>query len=166
MAYKSKIQKDENPKTSPILNKQIAKAGSQAKPSNGKGSKKQEKASKGGKGKAQATGVKKSNSAPKPGQRKAHQAESKHGSTKSDSSELKPSKQQAKYPVVWGESDPQKRGPIVGTVLHPEDRNVVGTHSGPYTVYRALAVAAGQLDPLFKPNFYLTDSTVNIKYQV
>jgi hypothetical protein len=45
-------------------------------------------------------------------------------------------------------------------------RNVIGSHSGPYTIYRALAVAAGQLDPNFKPNFYLTDSTTNIKEQV
>ena len=87
-------------------------------------------------------------------------------STKSDSSELRPSSQPIKHKIHWGHPDPQVRGPIVGTVLNWEDRNVIGTHSGSYTIYRALAVAAGQLDPKFKPNFYLTDSTVNIKQQV
>ena len=48
-------------------------------------------------------------------------------------------------PIHWGESDPFKRGPIVGTLLNPGHRNVIGTHSGSYSVYRALAVASGAL---------------------
>jgi len=47
--------------------------------------------------------------------------------------------------IHWGESDPLKRGPIVGTLLNPAHRNVIGTHSGSYSVYRALAVASGAL---------------------
>lgn len=46
----------------------------------------------------------------------------------------------------WGESDPLQRGPIIGTVTTPAQRNVIGTHSGSYAVYRALAVASGDLD--------------------
>ena len=42
-------------------------------------------------------------------------------------------------------TDPIKRGPIIGTLTTP-DRNVIGTHSGSYSVYRALAVASGRLD--------------------
>ena len=47
--------------------------------------------------------------------------------------------------IHWGESDPLKRGPIIGTLLNPGHRNVIGTHSGSYSVYRALAVASGAL---------------------
>ena len=36
-------------------------------------------------------------------------------------------------------------GPVVGTTTNRGQRNVVGTHSGSYGVYRALAVAAGNL---------------------
>ena len=43
---------------------------------------------------------------------------------------------------------------------------MIGSHSGPYTIYRAVAVAAGQLDKNFKPNFFLTDSTISLKEQV
>ncbi len=48
-------------------------------------------------------------------------------------------------PIRWGESDPLKRGPIVGTLTSAAYRNVIGTHSGSYSVYRALAVASGAL---------------------
>lgn len=47
--------------------------------------------------------------------------------------------------IHWGDSDPLKRGPIVGTLLNRSHRNVIGTHSGSYSVYRALAVASGAL---------------------
>jgi GTP cyclohydrolase II len=45
----------------------------------------------------------------------------------------------------WGAPDPQERGPVVGSTTNRSQRNVVGTHSGSYGVYRALAVAAGNL---------------------
>jgi GTP cyclohydrolase II len=48
-------------------------------------------------------------------------------------------------PVRWGAADPLQRGPIVGTTTSRGQRNVIGTHSGSYGVYRALAVAAGSL---------------------
>ncbi len=48
-------------------------------------------------------------------------------------------------PLRWGEADPVARGPVVGTTTVRGHRNVVGTHSGSYGVYRALAVAAGNL---------------------
>ncbi len=49
-----------------------------------------------------------------------------------------------------------ERGPLIGTVTNKAQRNVIGTHSGSYSVYRALAVAAGALDPLRRPD--LTDT--------
>jgi GTP cyclohydrolase II len=48
--------------------------------------------------------------------------------------------------LQWGAADPQVRGPIVGSTSSRSQRNVVGTHSGSYGVYRALAVAAGNLE--------------------
>jgi GTP cyclohydrolase II len=59
-------------------------------------------------------------------------------------------------PVVWGAEDPMVRGPLIGTVTSKAQRNVIGTHAGSYSVYRAVAVAAGALDPLRKPD--LTDT--------
>ncbi len=47
--------------------------------------------------------------------------------------------------IRWGDPDPLRRGPIVGSTTNRSQRNVVGTHSGSYGVYRALAVAAGNL---------------------
>jgi GTP cyclohydrolase II len=54
--------------------------------------------------------------------------------------------------IKWGERDPLKRGPVVGTVTESGHRNVIGTHSGSYSVYRALAVASGALKPDHKPD--------------
>ncbi len=49
-------------------------------------------------------------------------------------------------PVIhWGAATASERGPVVGTTTHRSQRNVIGTHSGSYGVYRALAVAAGNL---------------------
>jgi GTP cyclohydrolase II len=55
-------------------------------------------------------------------------------------------------PIKWGASTPQARGPVVATVTNPAHRNVIGTHSGSYTVYRALAVAAGALNADHRPD--------------
>lgn len=56
-------------------------------------------------------------------------------------------------PIRWGAKDPRERGPVVGTLSDPSKRNVIGTHSGSYAVYRALAVAASALDPEHRPDF-------------
>jgi GTP cyclohydrolase II len=48
------------------------------------------------------------------------------------------------------------RGPVVGSTANRSQRNVIGTHSGSYGVYRALAVAAGALMRGHKPD--LTDT--------
>jgi GTP cyclohydrolase II len=47
--------------------------------------------------------------------------------------------------IDWGASTAAERGPIIGTTVSRSHRNVIGTHSGSYSVYRALAVAAGAL---------------------
>ena len=48
-------------------------------------------------------------------------------------------------PVVWGHADPSVRGAIVATLDRPDHRNAIGTHNGPYAVYRAVGVARGQI---------------------
>ncbi|SIR30534.1 GTP cyclohydrolase II [Pseudacidovorax sp. RU35E] len=48
-------------------------------------------------------------------------------------------------PIRWDAATPSERGPVVGTTTKRAHRNVIGTHSGSYSVYRALAVAAGAL---------------------
>lgn len=62
-----------------------------------------------------------------------------------------------KYPIKWGAADPKDRGPVIASLTAPKYRNTIGTHSGSYSVYRALAVAAGALDPEHKPD--LTNTT-------
>ena len=47
--------------------------------------------------------------------------------------------------IHWGAATATARGPVIGTTTKRAHRNVIGTHSGSYSVYRALAVAAGAL---------------------
>lgn len=47
--------------------------------------------------------------------------------------------------LVWGATSAAARGPVIGTTTNRSQRNVIGTHSGSYGIYRALAVAAGNL---------------------
>ena len=53
-----------------------------------------------------------------------------------------------RFPIHWGASSAYERGPIIGTVSRPQDRNVIGSHGGSYALYRALAVSSGTLDPI------------------
>ncbi|TFJ82443.1 hypothetical protein NSK_006269 [Nannochloropsis salina CCMP1776] len=65
-------------------------------------------------------------------------------------------------PMKWGEEDPEVRGPIVATTRHQSQRNAIGAHSGSYCIYKALAVAAGVLDPYYKPRFENTTPVAKI----
>ncbi len=69
---------------------------------------------------------------------------------------------EAASPIVWGDPDPQVRGPIIAGFGDVTQRNVIGTHSGSYAVYRALAVAAGTLAPAHKPDLTDTAPAVEI----
>jgi GTP cyclohydrolase II len=55
-------------------------------------------------------------------------------------------------PVRWGAATAAERGPVIATLTHPEHRNAIGTHSGSYALYRALAIAAGSLNPAHVPD--------------
>src|ERR1700760_212848 len=56
------------------------------------------------------------------------------------------------FPIHWGAPDARARGPIIGTVSRPADRNVTGSQGASYAVYRALAVSSGALDPIRRPD--------------
>ena len=62
-------------------------------------------------------------------------------------------------PIKWGAATPAERGPVVGTTTKRSHRNVIGTHSGSYSVYRALAVAAGALNRDHKADLTNTSPT-------
>ncbi|WP_293860180.1 GTP cyclohydrolase II [uncultured Alsobacter sp.] len=68
----------------------------------------------------------------------------------------------ARWPLAWGAADARSRGPVVGSVTSPGDRNVIGAHGGAYSLYRALAVSSGALNPLSRPDLTNTHPVVGI----
>ncbi|KAJ8328000.1 Uracil-regulated protein 1 [Batrachochytrium dendrobatidis] len=66
--------------------------------------------------------------------------------------------------LQWGATEPLVRGPIVASRHHGSltMRNAIGAHGGAYSIYRALAVAIGDLEPNYKPNLVHTEPVVNI----
>lgn len=67
-----------------------------------------------------------------------------------------------RFPIRWGAADPLKRGPVIGSVANPADRNAIGTHGGSYSLYRALAVSSGALNPIQRPDLRNTAPVVEI----
>jgi GTP cyclohydrolase II len=59
-------------------------------------------------------------------------------------------------PLHWGAADPSERGPVVASPSEPSRRNAIGSHSGAYGIYRALAVATKALARDHRPD--LTDT--------
>ena len=53
----------------------------------------------------------------------------------------------------WGAADPEQRKPVIASLHDPARRNAIGAHSGAYSLYRALAIAAGQLREDHRPDF-------------
>ena len=66
-------------------------------------------------------------------------------------------------PIHWGASDVETRGPIIATTTNINHRNTIGTHSGSYSVYRALSIVAGTLDPLHKADLTNTSPVETIE---
>ncbi len=64
--------------------------------------------------------------------------------------------------IHWGHPDPLKRGPVIATLNNVSQRNAIGTHTGSYAVYRALAVAQGLLETNHRPDFSNTAPAVPI----
>ncbi len=74
-----------------------------------------------------------------------------------------PPQGKAKPPrISWGAANSRERGPVIGSLNNPHQRNVIGVHSGAYGLYRALAIAAGKLNPIHKPDLTNTSPPVEI----
>src|SRR5258708_38180519 len=56
------------------------------------------------------------------------------------------------FPIAWGAPSARERGPVIGTVSRPQDRNVIGTHGGSYSVYPPLPVSSRAPDPIRRPD--------------
>lgn len=65
--------------------------------------------------------------------------------------------------INWGAKDPKERGPVIATISEKENRNAIGSHSGSYTVYRALSIASGHFPKDHRPELENTEGTVSIK---
>lgn len=66
--------------------------------------------------------------------------------------------------LEWGAADAKKRGPIVAS-RHAgsiKKRNAIGAYGGSYCVYRALAVAIGDLPTNHRPNYELSEPAFQI----
>ncbi len=59
-------------------------------------------------------------------------------------------------PLRWGAAAPAERGPVVASTTEPGRRNAIGSYSGAYGLYRALAVATNALARDHRPD--LTDT--------
>jgi GTP cyclohydrolase II len=66
------------------------------------------------------------------------------------------------YPISWGAPDARSRGPVIASVTAGANRNVIGAHGGAYSIYRALAVSSGTLDPVARPDFKDTHPVVDL----
>ena len=66
------------------------------------------------------------------------------------------------FPIDWGAATPRERGPLIGSITAGEKRNVIGAHGGAYSVYRALAVSSGALNPTARPDLKDTNPLIDI----
>src|SRR6266849_2254520 len=63
---------------------------------------------------------------------------------------------EATIPLRWGAASAKLRGPVVASPADRRHRNAIGSYSGAYALYRALAVATRALAPDHRPD--LTDT--------
>jgi len=67
-----------------------------------------------------------------------------------------------RFPLNWGAATAKERGPVIATVNSRTDRNAIGAHGGSYSVYRALAISAGAMDPHARPDLQDTSPVCEI----
>ena len=65
-------------------------------------------------------------------------------------------------PIHWGLRMRAPEVLLLGSVSNQSHRNVIGTHSGSYSVYRAISVAAGHLDPAHVPDLTNTSPVTKV----
>ncbi|KAK9893870.1 hypothetical protein P389DRAFT_186626 [Cystobasidium minutum MCA 4210] len=68
-------------------------------------------------------------------------------------------------PVKWGATTAQERGPILASRQKASLglRNAIGAYNGSYSIYHALSVAIGALDPNQRPNYFNTEPVFDVK---
>lgn len=71
-------------------------------------------------------------------------------------------KRGAFFDVHWGAMNATERGPVIASLTDLSQRNAIGTHSGAYAVYRALAVASGALQRDHRPDLTNTAPAVMV----
>mgnify|MGYP001599773770 CR=1 FL=1 len=64
--------------------------------------------------------------------------------------------------IHWGAKTLIERGPLIASMADHAQSNVIGAYAGAYSVYRAVAVATGELDPLHVPDLHNTTPPVKI----
>ena len=64
--------------------------------------------------------------------------------------------------ITWGAKTAEERGPLIASMADRENSNVIGAYAGAYSVYRAVSVATGDLDPLHVPDLHNTTPPVQI----
>lgn len=68
----------------------------------------------------------------------------------------------SRFPITWGAPSAAERGPVVAGSNAGTDRNAIGAHGGAYSVYRALAISAGAMNPLIRPDLTDTHPVVDV----
>jgi GTP cyclohydrolase II len=72
------------------------------------------------------------------------------------------SRKPARFPIAWGAEGANARGPVIATVNAGQDRNAIGAHGGSYSIYRALAISSGAMDPQARPDLSDTSPICDI----
>jgi len=67
-----------------------------------------------------------------------------------------------RFPINWGAPTTRDRGPVIGSTTARSQRNVIGAHGGAYSIYRALAVSSGELNPIARPDLKDTGPLIEI----
>ncbi|GAA5930496.1 uncharacterized protein JCM15063_004826 [Sporobolomyces koalae] len=62
-------------------------------------------------------------------------------------------------PLRWGAESAEARGPVVASrqATSLKARNAIGAYAGSYSIYKALAAAAGLIDPKHRPDYTNTE---------
>jgi GTP cyclohydrolase II len=68
----------------------------------------------------------------------------------------------SRFPIAWDAATARERGPVVATANAGPDRNAIGAHGGAYSVYRALAIASGAMDPMVRPELVNTHPVIPV----
>lgn len=67
--------------------------------------------------------------------------------------------------IRWFAESPLERGPVIGTISDKQQRNCIGSHSGSYTIYRALSIASGKFPTAHRPDLANTQPTEMVEPQ-